>query len=73
VSILNAAGYNYSKADACDVINFEEYEDVARKILEKRPTRAITIFIDMKDVEKSIRVRSAHEFPCVAPAKSSGI
>jgi hypothetical protein len=45
-----------SKADACDVINFNEYEDVVNKILEKKPTRAITIFVDMKDVEKSIKV-----------------
>jgi len=37
----------------CDVFNFEEYEDVAHKILEKKPTRAITIFVDMKDVEKA--------------------
>jgi hypothetical protein len=41
-----------SKADACDVINYEEYEDVTNKILEKKPTRAITIFVDMKDIEK---------------------
>jgi hypothetical protein len=46
----------HSKADACDVINFNEYEDVVNKILEKKPTRAITIFVDMKDVEKSIKV-----------------
>jgi len=48
--------YDYSKANACDVINFEEYEDVAHKILEKKPIRAITIFVDMKDIEKSTRV-----------------
>jgi len=45
--------YNYSKADACDVINYEEYEDVANKVLQKKPTRAITIFVDMKDIEKN--------------------
>ena len=58
--ILIGPGYDHhnSKADACDVINFEEYEDVVIKILEKKPTRAITIFINMKDVEKSIRVRT---------------
>ena len=44
--------YGCSKADACDVINYEEYEDVANKVLEKKPTRAITIFVDMKDIEK---------------------
>ncbi len=40
----------------CDIINFREYEDVSHKILEKKPTRAITIFIDMKDIEKSTRI-----------------
>ena len=54
MSTLN--GYDCSKADACDVVNFEEYEAVANKILEKKPTRAITIFVDMKDVEKGITV-----------------
>jgi len=48
--------HDCSKADACDVINFEEYEDVANKILERKPTRAVTIFVDMKDVERSIKV-----------------
>jgi hypothetical protein len=28
-----------------------EYEDVVKKVLEKRPTRAITVFVDMKDVD----------------------
>jgi len=48
--------HDCSKADACDVINFEEYEDVANKILERKPTKAVTIFVDMKDVERSIKV-----------------
>ena len=42
-----------SKADACDVINYEEYEDVVNKVLEKNPTRAITIFVDMKDIKRN--------------------
>ncbi len=42
-----------SKADACDVINYEEYEDVVNKVLEKNPTRAITIFVDIKDIERN--------------------
>ena len=42
-----------SKADACDVINYEEYEDVVNKVLEKNPTRAIIIFVDMKDIERN--------------------
>jgi hypothetical protein len=45
--------YDSSKADACDVINYEEYEDVANKVLEKKPMRAVTIFVDMKDIEKN--------------------
>ena len=45
--------YDYSKADACDVINYKEYEDVANKVLEKQPTRAITVLVDMKDIEKN--------------------
>ena len=44
-----------SKGDACDVENFLEYEDVVKKVLEKRPTRAITVFIDMKDVDKAAK------------------
>ena len=44
---------NCSKADACDVINYEEYEDVVNKVLEKNPTRAITIFVDIKDIERN--------------------
>ena len=48
--------YNCSKADACDVINYAEYEDITNKFIEKKPTRAITIFIVMKDIERSIKV-----------------
>ena len=33
-----------------------EYEDVANKIIEKKPMRVVTIFIDMKDIERSIKV-----------------
>ena len=48
--------HSYSKADICDIINFEKYKDVVNKILEKKPTRIITIFINIKDIEKSIKV-----------------
>lgn len=47
-----------SKGDACDVENFSEYEDVVKKVLEKQPTRAITVFVDMKDVDKAARKAS---------------
>ena len=54
---VSANRYNsYSKADACNVINYMEYEDVANKIIEKKPMRVVTIFIDMKDIERSIKV-----------------
>ena len=33
-------GYDYCKADTCDVINYKKYEDVANKVLEMKPTRA---------------------------------
>jgi hypothetical protein len=44
-----------SKGDACDVENFSEYEDVVKKVLEKRPTRAITVYVDMKDVDRAAK------------------
>ena len=42
-----------SKSDASDVINFDEYKDLANKILKKRSTRPITVFVDMPAVEKA--------------------
>ena len=46
--------YNCSKADACNIINYEKYEeDIVNKVLEKNPTRAITIFVDMKNIERN--------------------
>jgi hypothetical protein len=54
VSILNM--YDYSRTDACDVVNYEEYKAAVNKILEKKPTRAVQVFVDMKDVKKSIKV-----------------
>ena len=44
--------YNCSKADVYDIINYEKYKDVTNKVLEKKLIRAITIFVDMKDIEK---------------------
>lgn len=35
----------------------EESEVIAKKIIEKKPTKAITIFIDMKDIERCLKVR----------------
>jgi hypothetical protein len=28
---------------------------VVKKVLEKRPTRAITVYVDMKDVDKAAK------------------
>jgi hypothetical protein len=47
--------FHSSKGDACDVENFSEYEDVVKKVLEKRPTRAITVYVDMKDIERAAK------------------
>jgi len=33
-----------------------------KKVLEKRPTRAITVFVDMKDVEKAAKKVCADDF-----------
>jgi hypothetical protein len=44
-----------SKGDAYDVKNFLEYEDVVKKVLEKRPTRAIIVFVDMKDIKCAVK------------------
>jgi len=44
---------DFSKGDACDVENFSEYQDVVSKIIERQPTRAVTISVDMADVERA--------------------
>jgi hypothetical protein len=43
-------------------VNFSEYEDVVQKVLKRRPTRAITVFVDMKDVDcyTSYPISSSH-------------
>ena len=54
---VSANRYNScSKADACNVINYMEYKDIANKIIEKKPMRVVTIFVDMKDIKRSIKV-----------------
>jgi uncharacterized protein YlbG (UPF0298 family) len=32
-----------------------EYKDVVKKVLEKWPTRPITIYVDMKDVDRAAK------------------
>ena len=44
-----------SKGDACDVENFAEYEDVVKRVLERRPTKAITVYVDIKDIDRAAK------------------
>jgi hypothetical protein len=46
---------HFSKGDACNVENFSEYEDVVKKVMKRQPTRAITVFVDMKDVDHAAK------------------
>ncbi|KAF8494901.1 hypothetical protein F5888DRAFT_1616438 [Russula emetica] len=66
------------KGDACDVENFLEYEDVVKKVLERRPTKAITVFVDMKDVDCAVKKLSfAHmdgfDSSLMLPQHSNGL
>ncbi|KAF8264460.1 hypothetical protein EI94DRAFT_1518084, partial [Lactarius quietus] len=40
------------KSNAMYVINFNEYKGLANKILKKSPSRPITVFIEMPDIER---------------------
>jgi hypothetical protein len=35
---------------------------VVKKVLERRPTRAITVFVDMKDVDRAAKKVCANNF-----------
>jgi len=37
-----------------------EYEDVVKKVLERQPTRGITVFVDMKDVDHAVKKAQVH-------------
>jgi hypothetical protein len=58
-----------SKTDASYMINLEEYTALANKILKKRPSKPITVFIDLLDVEKALskvsmaKLRSMWSYP----------
>ncbi len=54
-SIIKANKFHSSKGDACDVENFSEYDDVVKKVLKLQPTKAITVFVDMKDVNHAAK------------------
>jgi hypothetical protein len=47
--------FHPSKGDACNVENFSGYEDVVKKMMEWQLTRAITVFVDMKDVDHTAK------------------
>jgi hypothetical protein len=47
--------FHSSKGNTCDVENFSEYEDVVKKVLEKQPTRTITIYVDIKDIDRATK------------------
>jgi hypothetical protein len=50
---------HFSKGDVCDVENFSEYEDVVKKVMERQPTRAITVFVDVDRAAKKAQVCAA--------------
>ena len=39
------------KSNTCNVEIFLEYKDIVKKVLERWLTRAIIVFVDMKDVD----------------------
>jgi hypothetical protein len=47
--------FHPSKGGACDVENFSKYEDMVKKVMERQPTRAITVFVDMKNVDHTAK------------------
>ena len=42
-----------SKSDATYVINYDEYERLATKIVKRSPSRPIIVFVEMPDVVKA--------------------
>jgi hypothetical protein len=42
-----------SKSDACYIVNFDEYEGLATKIIKKQPVKPIVVFVEMPAVEKA--------------------
>ena len=39
-----------------DIENFSEYEDIVKKVLKRQPTKAITISINIKNVDRSAKM-----------------
>ncbi|KAJ2925907.1 hypothetical protein H1R20_g11184, partial [Candolleomyces eurysporus] len=44
-----------TKSDAEDVVNLKEFNAIARKFDKKPPVKAITIYVDMKEVERGLK------------------
>jgi hypothetical protein len=51
-----------SKSDATYVVNFEEYECLATKIVKKSPSRPIIVFVEMPEVDKAFSKVSTANF-----------
>jgi hypothetical protein len=43
-----------SKSDASYIVNLEEYQTLANKILKRTPTKPIIVFIEMPAVKKAL-------------------
>lgn len=43
-----------SKLDASYIVNLEEYQTLANKILKRMPTKPIVVFIEMPVVKKAL-------------------
>ncbi|KAH9030450.1 hypothetical protein EDB84DRAFT_1439094 [Lactarius hengduanensis] len=46
-----------------DVVNFNEYEGLVTKIIKRRPTKAIIVFVDMRAVEKTFSKKKSRNRP----------
>jgi len=63
------------ESDALYVINFDEYKDLANKIIKKRPKEPITVSIDMLAVEEAFSKanRRPYFYPLVAAGATAGV
>ncbi|THU91385.1 hypothetical protein K435DRAFT_841047 [Dendrothele bispora CBS 962.96] len=43
-----------TKHSSTDVDNYQDYTDIVSKILHKQPSKAITVYIDMKHIKKKV-------------------
>ncbi|KAK0432171.1 hypothetical protein EV421DRAFT_1509856 [Armillaria borealis] len=47
------------QAEACDIEDFSEYQEATSEIIEQKSHRNHIVFVDMKDIEKSLKKRNA--------------